>query len=56
MDRPILCPDKLSFKAEKWPAWKQQFQSFRTASDLSNKSCKMYPCCSTPWAKKLRTY
>ena len=34
----IPCPEKFSFEAEKWPAWKQRFQRFRTASDLGNKS------------------
>jgi hypothetical protein len=35
MDLP--CPEKFSFDAAKWPAWKQRFERFRTASDLCRK-------------------
>jgi hypothetical protein len=35
MDLP--CPEKFSFDAAKWPAWKQRFERFRTASDLCGK-------------------
>jgi hypothetical protein len=35
MDLP--CPEKFSFDAAKWPAWKQRFERFRIASDLCEK-------------------
>jgi hypothetical protein len=34
----ITPPEKFNFDASKWPAWKQRFERFRIASDLSTKS------------------
>ena len=34
----IALPDKFSFDAAKWLAWKQRFERFRAASDLCNKA------------------
>jgi transposase InsO family protein len=33
----IPCPSSFSFEAAKWPQWKQRFERFRIASDLSSK-------------------
>ena len=32
----ITPPEKFSFDSSKWIAWKQKFERFRTASDLTS--------------------
>ena len=34
----IIPPEKFSFDSSKWIAWKQRFELFRTASDLTSKA------------------
>ena len=34
----ITPPEKFSFDSSKWIAWKQKFERFRTASDLTSKA------------------
>jgi hypothetical protein len=34
----IPCPERFSFEPKLWPAWRQRFERFRTASDLATKT------------------
>ena len=33
----IPCPERFSFEAAKWPAWKLRFERFRIATELNTK-------------------
>ena len=51
-------PDKFNFVAEDWPAWRDEFMSFRSASKLHKEDFKeqrdsLYYCMGTVEAKKI---